>query len=191
MKIVIDAGHGLNTPGKRVPSKSYVPVNWQGVREWILNVAVAKALIKKLAPYNVDIVRADDISGKIDIPRSDRRKKGADAELFLSIHFNGGIKGGKGGGTVVYYYKKGDKLYAQHCYNAVVMRANSRGNRATPVCFGNFEVLRGNKANHSLLVECAFMDSPDDLRKFGDKFFDNIAQGLAEYIIGAHGLERK
>ena len=60
VKIAIDAGHGMNTPGKRTPS---------GEREWSFNNKVALAAIAKLNTYqNVQILRLDDATGKTDIP---------------------------------------------------------------------------------------------------------------------------
>lgn len=60
VKIAIDAGHGINTPGKRTPDDE---------REWSLNNKVALAAIAKLNTYqNVQILRLDDPTGKTDVP---------------------------------------------------------------------------------------------------------------------------
>ena len=60
VKIAIDAGHGMNTAGKRTPD---------GEREWSFNNKVALAAIAKLNTYqNVKILRLDDPSGKNDVP---------------------------------------------------------------------------------------------------------------------------
>ena len=60
VKIVIDAGHGFNTPGKRSPDDE---------REWSFNNKVAQYAIAKLKTYkDVEILRVDDPTGKTDVP---------------------------------------------------------------------------------------------------------------------------
>lgn len=199
MKIMIDCGHGKSTPGKRIPNLEWVPDGWRSVREWELNNRVGKALEKILAPYDVTIVRADDRTGAVDVPLSQRVKKSVKCDLSISIHFNAGLDGRKGGGMVVYYPDPAARGYAEHCYNAILMRAHNRGNRATPLVESekrdpktgkrqhSLYMLRNNKARVSLLVECAFMDGPDDLVSHirDEMFYWNVAQGMAEFILGA------
>ena len=64
VKIVIDAGHGFNTPGKRSPDDE---------REWSFNNKVALYAIAKLKTYkDVEILRVDDPTGKTDVPLGTR-----------------------------------------------------------------------------------------------------------------------
>ncbi|MER2089666.1 MAG: N-acetylmuramoyl-L-alanine amidase [Sporosarcina sp.] len=82
VKIVIDAGHGFNTPGKRSPDDE---------REWTFNNKVAQYAIAKLETYeDVEILRVDDPSGKTDVPlntRTNRANKWK-ADVYASIHHN-------------------------------------------------------------------------------------------------------
>ena len=58
MKIALDAGHGLYTPGKRTPDDE---------REWSFNNKVLLACKEELEKYKgVDILRLDDPTGKND-----------------------------------------------------------------------------------------------------------------------------
>ena len=93
--IVIDAGHGLKTSGKRC-LKSIDP---NQTREWWLNDRIADKLESMLAAYNCDIIRADDTTGAKDVPLKERTSKAntAKADVYLSIHHNGGINGKTGG----------------------------------------------------------------------------------------------
>ena len=95
--VVIDAGHGHYTPGKRC---------LDGTREWDLNSRIANILAEMLTESGYRVYRADDISGSKDISLSQRVKLSNDvnADLYISIHHNAGLNGKKGGGTVVYYY---------------------------------------------------------------------------------------
>src|SRR5690606_17655102 len=82
VKVVIDAGHGINTPGKRSPSDE---------REWSFNNKVAVAAINRLNQYqNVQILRTDDPTGKTDVPLITRTNKANawGADLLVSIHHN-------------------------------------------------------------------------------------------------------
>ena len=80
VKIVIDAGHGFNTPGKRSPDDE---------REWSFNNKVAQYAIAKLKTYkNVEILRVDDPTGKTDVPlktRTTLRTNGKLMYMLLSI----------------------------------------------------------------------------------------------------------
>ncbi|MBB4826336.1 N-acetylmuramoyl-L-alanine amidase [Sporosarcina luteola] len=82
VKIALDAGHGINTPGKRSPDDE---------REWSFNNNVLLACATALQQYEgVQILRLDDPTGKTDVPlktRTDKANKwGADA--LVSIHHN-------------------------------------------------------------------------------------------------------
>jgi N-acetylmuramoyl-L-alanine amidase len=81
MKICLDAGHGLNTPGKRTPN---------GTREWTLNNAVCKFITENLKEYGVEIFRTDDTTGNTDITLANRVKKCNEVapSVFISIHHN-------------------------------------------------------------------------------------------------------
>ena len=80
--IVLDAGHGYNTAGKRTPD---------GQREWSMNSKVATYVEQKLAKYEgVQVRRVDDTTGAKDISLTERMKsvKTIMPDLFVSIHHN-------------------------------------------------------------------------------------------------------
>lgn len=79
MKIALDAGHGLNTAGKRTPD---------GVHEWELNNAVCNYIEEYLKDY-ATIIRTDDTTGNKDIALADRRNKAVNnCDVLISIHHN-------------------------------------------------------------------------------------------------------
>ena len=67
-KIVIDAGHGKNTAGKRCLKS----LDQNETREWVLNDRVANALETYLLSAGHTILRVDDISGNKDVSLSIR-----------------------------------------------------------------------------------------------------------------------
>ena len=86
VRILLDNGHGENTPGKRSPDGS--------VREYLYarNVVAEVARILKAEGYNVDIITPE----KTDVPLSTRcnranwicRNYGSDKCLLVSVHLN-------------------------------------------------------------------------------------------------------
>lgn len=200
LKVAIDAGHGKNTPGKRVPSDLWVPAHLRDTREWVLNDRVARRLMDKLKPYYVSCIRTDDPTGRMDPALATRRTRAnkAGANLFLSIHHNAGLNGRSGGGVTVYYHTNdAHSSYitanATHLYNAIVLRCGNKGNRSMPIGSQTLGVLSAaNNAHLKLLVECGFMDGPDDVERIcSPEYADQVAQGIAEYIIGAWRLKPK
>ncbi len=162
LKLAIGAGHGINTPGKRVPKE----LDDNQTREWVLNDRVVRFTIAFLKHYNVDILRTDDPTGKVDVDLRTRANKANNwkADLYLSIHHNAGINLGQGGGTVVFRYPnstKTSKALTKSLYDEVVKQTGLKGNRANPVSENNFQILRQTNMT-ALLLENGFMDSRTD-----------------------------
>ena len=155
--VVIDAGHGHYTPGKRC---------LDGTREWDLNSRIANILAEMLTESGYRVYRADDISGSKDISLSQRVKLSNDvnADLYISIHHNAGLNGKQGGGTVVYYYSRNKvrERQAKVLYHSIVAETRLGGDRARKVIKKAFYVLRKTKGP-AFLVENGFMDSVTDM----------------------------
>ena len=80
--ICLDAGHGYNTPGKRIPG---------GEREWSLNNKVCNYAEEMLKEYkDVSVVRTDDRTGERDIPLAERLSKARAQNplVLVSVHHN-------------------------------------------------------------------------------------------------------
>lgn len=159
--IVLDAGHGYHTAGRRC-MKQFDP---NETREWELNNRIAVTLQDMLSEYDCEILRVDDPTGGTDVSLADRIKtaNSNNAIFYLSIHHNGGINGGTGGGTIVFYYLD-DKMkkMAQGLYDSVIKETKLKGNRSMPVsCYG-YDVIAQTKMP-ALLIENGFMDSKTDV----------------------------
>src|SRR5690606_37384459 len=184
--IAIDAGHGINTPGKRTPDNE---------REWSFNNKVAVAAIKYLNEYEgVKIVRLDDPTGKSDVPlkaRTDKANK-AKADVLVSIHHNAlAGKWGTHGGTEVFTYL-GNWPDAERLAKLVLDRiVKAYGLRNRGLKKANFHMVR-ESAMPAILIEGGFMDATvDNVKMRDDKVLDAagkaIAEGVAEYL----GLKKK
>ena len=97
-KVSIDAGHGMNTGGKRTPKlKKDLVVGGKVVKkkgniihEFEFNIKVAKALKKALERCGIEVKIVNDETGKVDTPLSTRasRANAYGSDLHISCHYN-------------------------------------------------------------------------------------------------------
>src|SRR5690606_582249 len=87
MKIVIDAGHGPDTPGKRSPDGS--------LREYQFNAPVARYVAGELLHgyENVEILLTHDDSRDVPLQERTDRANAWKADVFVSIHANAAGEG--------------------------------------------------------------------------------------------------
>lgn len=193
LKIAIDAGHYKGTPGRRC----LAALDPSETREWELNRRVADNLQELLAGYDCQVLRVDDRTGDKLVDLGDRvaAANGWPADVYLSIHHNAGIKGGSGGGCVVYTApgcQAKSKALQKSVYGAVVSRTGLVGNRANPMMERGLYVLRRTKMP-AILIECGFMDSKADVPVIlGPYFAEQVADGLLAALVEVFNLsERK
>jgi N-acetylmuramoyl-L-alanine amidase len=183
IKIVIDAGHGFNTPGNRSPADE---------REWMFNDKVAKFAIAKLKTFNdVEILRVDDPTGVTDVPLKTRtdRANAWNADVYASIHHNSlGDEWEKHSGIETYTMdnptansKSIEIAEEVHPRIVVAMGISDRGMKRA-----NFHVLR-ETAMPAILTEGGFIDSTIDIINIRDDQYlkaqgEAIAEGLAAYF---------
>lgn len=180
VKIAVDAGHGINTPGKRSPA---------GEREWSFNNKVVTSLINYLNEYvNVTLIRLDDPMGKRDIPLKERTDKAnkASADVLVSCHHNANTgQWGTWTGTETFHYPGSTSglAIAQAVHPHVV---KAYGVRDRGIKMANFHMLRASNMA-AILIEGGFMDSSIDIKKLRDdtvldRAGKEIAEGLATYF---------
>lgn len=180
-KLVLDAGHYLETPGKRTPD---------GVREWTLNNTVCKYIAEYLKDYKVEIHRVDDATGKKDVTLAQRVKKTnkINPDAFVSIHHNG-LKGkwGNHTGTEVYSHTNGskeDKKLAKLLAPKIAKETGLKNRGAKAKELG---VLTCNANIPAVLCEGGFMDSTIDnpvitSEKGQRAYAKAVADGVIEYL---------
>lgn len=183
MKICIDAGHGRNTAGKRCMKK----LDPNETREWVLNDRIADKLGELLKSYNCELLRVDDATGNVNVSLEDRVKKANNwgADVYISIHHNAGVNGGKGGGTQVYYTssKTERKTQAQALYDAIVALTKLVGNRSSKVINQNMYVCKNSKMP-AFLIENGFMDSSTDVPIIlTEAHATKTAQGILNFLV--------
>lgn len=189
--IVIDAGHGKETSGKRC-LKSIDP---NQTREWYLNSRIADRVEELLAGYDCKILRVDDTTGAKDISLANRvnAANNANADVYVSIHHNAGINGGSGGGTVVFYYssKAERATQAKRLYDCIVAKTGLIGNRSQKVKKYGFYVIKKTKMP-AFLIENGFMDSKKDTPIIlTAEHAEKTAQGILAFLVEQYGLQKK
>ncbi|WP_427036654.1 N-acetylmuramoyl-L-alanine amidase [Cytobacillus pseudoceanisediminis] len=184
MKIVLDAGHHLSTPGKRSPD---------GMREFEFNSRVADVMKAELEKYEgVTAYFAHD--SKRDVPLKERtnRANALKADLFFSIHANANTgKMGDWGGIDSFIYtsnpKEARKLAEVVQRNLIAStKLRNRG-----VKMADFHVLRETNMT-AILVEHGFMDSRTDLPFLkSDAYRVLCAKSNVKSIAEVYGLKLK
>ena len=184
-KIALDAGHGINTSGKRCLAS----IDPNQTREWSLNSRIADKIQNKLQAYTgYEIIRVDDTTGSTDVPLSTRCSKANNwgANLYLSVHHNAGINGGSGGGLESYVYPTTDATnlsWRNLICDKIISKTGSFGNRSSNKKTADFQVLRTTKMR-AVLIECAFMDSAIDTpMALTDEFANKCASGFVEALV--------
>ena len=192
-KIALSAGHGKNTAGKRCMKK----LDPCETREWLLNSRIVDKAEKLLAGYNdVELLRLDDRSGDTDVALNARSKAANawGADLYLAIHHNAGIRGGKGGGIVAYVYTKPNEesvKWQNALYESLIIATGLRGNRSKPLGRANFHEVREPKMP-SVLLEMGFMDSQTDTPIIlTEEYACKCAKAIVETIAKMKSLDEK
>lgn len=180
-RIALDAGHGINTAGKRTPD---------GEREWSFNNKVLLSCADELNKYkDVQILRLDDPTGKSDTPLVARTNQANrfKADVLVSIHHNANTgRWGSWGGIETYVDNTASRA-SKDIANIIhprIVKAMGLSNRGVKTA--NFHMTRESRML-AILTEGGFMDSTTDISalRSDSKLKAQgvaIAEGLAEYF---------
>lgn len=194
MKVLIDNGHGADTPGKRSPDGRFL--------EWKYNREISARVISELTRlgYDAKLIVPEDT----DIPLAERCRRvnahcghpsGRNA-ILVSIHCNAAGNGSKwmnARGWSVYTSKgdtAADRLADSLCHTALKyfkdLRIRTDWSDGDPDFEENFYILRHTLCP-AVLVENFFYDNPDDLRfleseEGKEKIVRVIVEGIGEHL---------
>lgn len=181
--LVLDAGHGLKTPGKQTMNGKYGII-----KEWELNNKVLLFILEYLKDYAITIYRTDDPTGKTDIALLERVKRcnAYGPVLFISIHHNAG----GGTGIEVYWHTKGTQEDKKIAEIVAPRLAAETGLKNRGVKQEAWTVL-SCKAT-AILVEGGFMDTKSDYEYMcSEKGQRAYAKAIADSVIQYLSLEKK
>lgn len=192
-KIALTAGHYLGTSGKRCLKS----LDKNETREWVLNDRICDKIEAKLKAYSgYSLLRTDDTTGKKAIFVEDRAAAANEfgANVYISVHHNAGIEGGKGGGIMAYTYLKVDqttKDWQKELYNALIKQTGLKGDRVSPLASADLGECRLT-AMPAIILECGFMDSATDVPIIlTEKFAEGCATAIVEVLVKRGKLTKK
>ena len=195
MLILIDPGHGIDTPGKRSPDGKFM--------EYLWNRQIADLLLDRFMKMGVDaslvVTETNDISLATRVQRVNRvcSKVGASNVILLSIHSNAAGDGSKWTSAQGWscYTSKGDTksdVIAECLYDAFeaefadrkIRKDMSDGDRDWEE---NFYVLAKSKCP-AVLLENFFYDNRDECSwllkdETKERIADTIVKGITQYIL--------
>lgn len=185
VKIALDAGHGLKTPGKRTPD---------GIHEWTLNDKVRDKVVDFLEPYDCEIIHTDKDEGKVDEPLADRWKRymNAGVSAFVSIHHNANTGTWNNATGVETFVDNGaipqDVILANCIHKRLVKYT---GMRDRGIKRKDFYVINQDRIP-AVLVEGGFMDGREDYKYItSDAGQTSYAKAVAEGLIEFLNLKKK
>jgi N-acetylmuramoyl-L-alanine amidase len=187
MKIMLDAGHGYNTAGKRTIDGS--------MREWEFNNAVALLARDLLKDYQgVEIHLAHDATGKADVALKKRTDyaNASGCDVYVSIHANAignSWNDAQGIETFVYPTKPKEAVALAEKMQRNLCVYTGRRNRGVKVA--DFHVLRETKMT-AVLLECGFMTNKEEAELLKTKTYRvKCAKAIADALIAQYSLKKK
>jgi N-acetylmuramoyl-L-alanine amidase len=161
--ILLDNGHGNDTPGKRSPVWS----DGAQLFEYEFNRAIVNGVIQELAKVNIPVIKLVPELNDVELSERVRRANMYDG-LFISIHSNAG-----GGSGCEIFTSKGqtqsdkfepifkqeyEKIFKGEKYRTDFSDGDSDKE-------ADFYVLKNTKMP-ALLIECFFMDTETECKKY-------------------------
>ena len=195
MLILIDSGHGIDTPGKRSPDGKFL--------EYLWNRQIADLILDTFMIMGIDasllVTETNDISLSTRVQRVNKvcSKVGASNVILLSIHSNAAGDGSKWMSAQGWscYTSKGDTksdAIAECLYDAFetefadrkIRKDMSDGDRDWEE---NFYVLQKSKCP-AVLLENFFYDNRDECTwllkdETKERIADTIVKGIVHYIL--------
>ena len=195
MLILIDPGHGIDTPGKRSPDGKFL--------EYLWNRQIADLILDRFMIMGIDaslvVTETNDISLSTRVQRVNKlcSKVGASNVILLSIHSNAAGDGSKWMSAQGWscYTSKGDTksdVIAECLYDAFetefadrkIRKDMSDGDRDWEE---NFYILQKSKCP-AVLLENFFYDNRDECswllkNETKERIADAIVKGIVQYIL--------
>lgn len=185
MKIMLDAGHGYNTLGKRSPD---------GLREYEFNRAVANYAKQLLDGYS-DATVYFSHSDQSDLSLQSRTNKAnsLDVDVFVSIHANAFGSGGwnPAGGIETFVHPSKPPVAYQLAQKIQRNMVLSTGLKDRGVKTADFHVLRETKMD-AVLVECGFMTNTQEAKLLrSETYRKTCAEAIVKALADQFRLQLK
>lgn len=179
MKIVLDAGHGFETQGKRSPD---------GMKEYDFNRKVALFARDLLSQYEgVEVIFTHSDHDDVALQTRTSKANSLKADLFISIHANaygsGGWSSAEGIETYIYTSQPKEAMSLAQKVHQNLIIATGLKNRGIKTA--NFHVLRETHMT-AILVECGFMTNKEEIKLLRSEYYQRtcaeaIVSGVAQF----------
>lgn len=183
MKIMLDAGHGYNTPGKRSPD---------GMREYEFNRAVANNASQLLVNYkNVTVYFSHSDQEDVSLQERTDKANRLNVDIFVSIHANAYGTGGWNnvGGIETYVYPTKPPLAYQLAQKIQRNLVLSTGLENRGVRTADFHVLRETKMD-AVLAECGFMTNREEVKLLrSETYRKTVAEAIVKALADQFKLQ--
>ena len=171
--IVLDAGHGGNDRGT---------TGARGTDEKDITITTAELLKSKLQAAGADVVMTRESDVFIDLRKRVAVSHQADADAFISIHYDA-IEDNSVHGFTTYYTNGYQKELAEYVHDGIASKVSLKDRGAR---FGDYLVLRENRQN-AILLELGYLSNPTEERAITTDYYREqatlgIYQGLLNYF---------
>lgn len=184
MKVAIDNGHGIATPGKRTPP---FPTTRKVIHEWEFNHPTALKLAEILKADGHEVLLVSNTQADTSLQKRVSLANTWGADLFVSIHYNAnkGVWGAHGGTEVLYAANSVNGKRAAQIVQEELIKALGWRNRGAKPRTDLYVLNRTNMP--AILPEVGFMDnlaeaSPMLEESYHYKSALAIAKGINRYF---------
>lgn len=183
MIIVLDAGHGYSTEGKRSPD---------GIKEYEINRSIAAYVLAYLKSYpTAKIVYTHSDQEDISLTARTNKANAVQADCFISIHCNAagnGTEWNQASGIETYIFNSKHakaKALAEKVQKNLII---ATGLRNRGIKTADFHVLRETKMT-AILVECGFMTNITEIQLLKSETYRKACgEAIAKAIIEEYKL---
>lgn len=183
MKIVIDAGHGPDTPGKRSPDGI--------LREYMFNSATARYIIELLKQYDgVEIMATFEDVRDVSLKERTDRANNWGADIFISIHANAmGDNWSSAKGIETFEYLHTDPVTDRLAASVHRHMIKNTGRLDRGLKRADYHVLRETHMP-GVLIECGFMDNVEECALLcSDEYRRTCAKAIVGAIVELYSLQ--
>lgn len=181
--IMIDAGHGPNTPGKRSPDGQ--------LREFNFNSKVADFLSASLIKKGFSVTFSHNQQSDVPLNTRTTLANQLKVDAFVSIHANAygtGWNSVNGIETYVYTKAMAESISLASLVQQSLIIASDRRNRG--VKRANFQVVRETRMP-AILVECGFMTNKQEASLLMSETYQKQCANAISFAISAWLYRRK
>ncbi len=175
-KIIVDAGHGPNTPGKRSPDGS--------LREFMFNAAVAEKIKYLLHRENICVIFSHTYSHDVPLHERVTLANHLKVDAFISIHANAfGRDWNEAQGIETFTCVNTGKITKSLANGVQQELIKLTGRRDRGVKQRNFTVLQ-DTSMPAILVECGFMTNENELKLLKSSHYQKqCAQAITNGVL--------